>query len=98
MPDDNVVKKILQIKVTGIRKRGKLRLRGADSGELNFEIINEKTLGEQKSIRVHYGGIFKGRQWLTKSCLATYDDETIKMAEIIHNFMDSIDIKVVLDT
>ncbi|GFW97779.1 hypothetical protein TNCV_1425421 [Trichonephila clavipes] len=36
MPDDNVVKKILQFKVNGIRKRGRPRRRGTDSMESDF--------------------------------------------------------------
>ncbi|GFU21733.1 uncharacterized transposon-derived protein F52C9.6 [Trichonephila clavipes] len=42
MLDDNVVKKILQFKVTGIRKRGRPGLRWADSVESDFGIVNEK--------------------------------------------------------
>ncbi|GFU84972.1 hypothetical protein TNCV_3896991 [Trichonephila clavipes] len=43
MPDDNVVKKILQFKVTGSRKRGKPRMRWTDPVESEFKIISEKT-------------------------------------------------------
>ncbi|GFX73970.1 hypothetical protein TNCV_2954551 [Trichonephila clavipes] len=43
MPDDNVVKKVLQFKVTGIRKGGRPRLRWVDSVQSEFGIINEKT-------------------------------------------------------
>ncbi|GFV83177.1 hypothetical protein TNCV_1899041 [Trichonephila clavipes] len=42
IPDDNVVKEVLQFKVTGIRKRGGSKLRCADSAE-DFGIMNEKT-------------------------------------------------------
>ncbi|GFV86320.1 hypothetical protein TNCV_2093591 [Trichonephila clavipes] len=43
MPDDYVVKKIQQFKVTGIQKRGRPRLRWTDTVESDFGIINEKT-------------------------------------------------------
>ncbi|GFW99460.1 hypothetical protein TNCV_3416931 [Trichonephila clavipes] len=54
IPDDDVVKKvdkiqeiyvkkILQLKVTGIRKRRRPRLRWTDSVESDFTTINEKT-------------------------------------------------------
>ncbi|GFW97633.1 hypothetical protein TNCV_685031 [Trichonephila clavipes] len=43
MPDDNVVKKVQQLKVAGIRRRGSSRLRWVDSMESVFGIINEKT-------------------------------------------------------
>ncbi|GFW49286.1 hypothetical protein TNCV_3057961 [Trichonephila clavipes] len=42
--------KILQFKVTGIRKRGRPRLRWTDSVKLDFRIMNEK-LGEPKNHR-----------------------------------------------
>ncbi|GFT97597.1 hypothetical protein TNCV_1034351 [Trichonephila clavipes] len=51
MSDNNVVGKILQFKVTGIRKRGRLSLRWADSVELDFGIINEKTWRTKGSFR-----------------------------------------------
>ncbi|GFU26121.1 hypothetical protein TNCV_5105711 [Trichonephila clavipes] len=53
MPDDNVAKKMLQFKVTGIRKRGRPRLRGTDSVESDFGIISEKTW-RTKSIESPY--------------------------------------------
>ncbi|GFV79334.1 uncharacterized transposon-derived protein F52C9.6 [Trichonephila clavipes] len=68
MPDDNI-KKILQFKVSGIRKRGRPRQRRTDSMESGFGITNEKTW----RTRDHYGEIFKGRP--TKGCLARYDDD-----------------------
>ncbi|GFV18228.1 hypothetical protein TNCV_170311 [Trichonephila clavipes] len=43
MPDDNVVKRILQFKATGIRKHRRPRLRWTDSVESDFMTINEKT-------------------------------------------------------
>ncbi|GFY15374.1 hypothetical protein TNCV_1571851 [Trichonephila clavipes] len=49
MSDDNVVKKILQFKVTGIRKRGRPRLRWTDLMESDSMTINEKT-GRTKSL------------------------------------------------
>ncbi|GFV70759.1 uncharacterized protein TNCV_2023231 [Trichonephila clavipes] len=43
MPDDNVVKKVLQFNVTRIRMRGRPRLLWTGSVESDFGIINEKT-------------------------------------------------------
>ncbi|GFX74139.1 hypothetical protein TNCV_491031 [Trichonephila clavipes] len=40
MPDDNVVKKVLEF---GIRRRGRPRLRWTDSVESDFGILSEKT-------------------------------------------------------
>ncbi|GFU68435.1 hypothetical protein TNCV_3869271 [Trichonephila clavipes] len=51
MPDDNVVKKVLQLKVTGIRKRGRPRLRWTDSVESDLKIVNEKTWRTKKRER-----------------------------------------------
>ncbi|GFW68003.1 hypothetical protein TNCV_1617641 [Trichonephila clavipes] len=44
MSDDNVDKKILQFRVTGIRKRGRPNPRWTDSVESDLRNINEKTL------------------------------------------------------
>ncbi|GFX03646.1 hypothetical protein TNCV_2112181 [Trichonephila clavipes] len=43
MPDDYVVKKVLQFKFAGIQKRGRPRMRWTDSVESDLGIINEKT-------------------------------------------------------
>ncbi|GFW37382.1 hypothetical protein TNCV_859891 [Trichonephila clavipes] len=51
MPDDNVVKRILQFKVTGIRKRGRPRLRRTDSVKSDLGIINEKTWRTKLNVR-----------------------------------------------
>ncbi|GFV29500.1 hypothetical protein TNCV_2728811 [Trichonephila clavipes] len=55
MPDHNVVKKAPQFKVLGIRKRGRPRLRWADSVESDFEIINEKTWRTKKRVAINSG-------------------------------------------
>ncbi|GFV63925.1 hypothetical protein TNCV_3787981 [Trichonephila clavipes] len=77
MPDDHVVQKILQFKVTGIRKRGCPRLRWEDSVELDIGIITEKSWRTKERKKVHYGGIFKGKHWPMKGCVARYDDDIL---------------------
>ncbi|GFW11457.1 hypothetical protein TNCV_3809761 [Trichonephila clavipes] len=70
--DVNIHSLTHSLKFTGIRKRGRRRLRWADT-------VESETLGKQKKTRGHfYGGIFKGRHWPTKGCLARYDDTILR--------------------
>ncbi|GFS47308.1 hypothetical protein TNCV_4862701 [Trichonephila clavipes] len=63
MLDGNVVKKLLQFKVTGIRKRGRPRLRWADSVESIRlrDYKGENLESKSKHTRGHNGGIVKGK-------------------------------------
>ncbi|GFU28022.1 hypothetical protein TNCV_3153501 [Trichonephila clavipes] len=58
MPGDNVVKKVLWFKVTGVRKCGRPRLRWADSVESDLGIMNKRTWKTKVNKRKYgkYGG------------------------------------------
>ncbi|GFV74794.1 hypothetical protein TNCV_1040321 [Trichonephila clavipes] len=83
MLDDNVVKKVLQFKVTGIRKRGKPRLRWVDSEESDFGIKSEKTLR----------ALWKNLQRNTRGCLVRYQgccSSVVKVPDHGRHVMGSI--------
>ncbi|GFW46186.1 hypothetical protein TNCV_4210651 [Trichonephila clavipes] len=76
-PDANAVKNILQLKVTGIRKRGRLRLRWTNSVELDFEIINEKSWRTKLNEKSLWRKLQR-KALPTSVCLARYDDDDKK--------------------
>ncbi|GFX68605.1 hypothetical protein TNCV_1800181 [Trichonephila clavipes] len=76
MPDDHVVKKVLQFKVTGIRKLGRPKLRWADSVESDFGIINEKTLRTKVNKRLLWRNLQR-KAPAPRGCLARCDDNDI---------------------
>ncbi|GFV11682.1 hypothetical protein TNCV_976711 [Trichonephila clavipes] len=67
LPDDNVVKKILHFKVTGIWKRGNRGEIDKLSGIRLWDYKRETLENESKQEVT--GEIFKGRHWLKRAVL-----------------------------